>query len=508
MAHPDLIVAATPSFAVRNGRFILVGSQDDVVHLRGPKTTMLDLRGKFILPGLIDAHTHLTGVGLDLQCADLIGATSFDETVVRMREFARASGDEWLFGNGWDQNLWPGKAWPDHRLLSAAIPNRPAVLRRIDTHAILVNDAAMRRAGIHAGLRDPEGGRILRFDDGTPNGVFVDNAMRLINAHMPQPTRDQLVRAISAAVRRCNSYGITTVAEAGTPRDFLRAQIEAIGTGAFTLRNYAMLPDDAALLAEYFDKGTTVDSLGGHLWIRAVKIFADGALGSRGAALFEPYCDDHSTSGFMTVSQEHVQTVTEAALHAGFQVCTHAIGDRTNHMVLDAYEAALAKVPTRDHRLRIEHAQVIAPEDVPRFAKLGVIPSMQSCHHLSEIDWAESRLGGARMPRAYPFRQLIDSGSIIANGTDAPVEPLDPRRTFYSAITARGRAMKREEALKSMTVWPAYANFMEQSVGSIAVGKYADFIVLDRDWMTCEPEAILETKVLATYMNGERVYSQ
>lgn len=468
--------------AVRNGRFCEPG----------PGATVLDFGDAFVLPGLIDAHIHLTGVGLDLQCASLIGATSIEEIVARMKAFAATAPDEWLLGNGWDQNLMPDKRWPTHHLLSQAFPNRPVALRRIDCHALLVNETALAIAGI-----DPDGHM----------GILIDNDMKAMHHAMPRPTHDQLVRAIKAAVKECNRYGVTAVAEAGVNADFLAAQEAVMDEGAFSLRNYAMLMDDDDLLEQWFERGPLHGGHDGRLWVRAVKMFADGALGSRGAALFEPYCDDRTTSGAFTISQKHIAQIAYASLARGFQPCTHAIGDRANRTVLDAYGLVLLDLPPGDYRPRIEHAQLLAPEDIPKFQQLGVIPSMQSGHHLSEKGWSQDRLGEGRMNRAYAFRELLNTGAIIANGTDAPVEPVSTLRTFYSAITAHGREMTRQEALASMTRWAAYACFLEEEIGAIDAGKRADFVVMDRDWMTCEPEAILETKILATYVGGERVYS-
>ncbi|MBV8432806.1 MAG: amidohydrolase [Candidatus Eremiobacteraeota bacterium] len=509
---------APQAFSVRDGRFAYVGTLDGALALRGPKTHVLDLRGKTVLPGLIDAHQHLTSVGLDLSEVDVFKVRSPEELVARAAAFARISPDPWILGDGWDQNLWPVKAFPTHDALSAAIPDRPVALSRVDGHAVLANAKAMEIAGITKATSDPPGGRIVRDADGNPTGVFVDNAQDLIYDKVPEPTHDQLVRAVRKAVAECNRFGLTAVAEPGTDDTRLAAQIELMQRGEFTLRNYAMLWDQADLIDRHLRSGPIEAAHGGHLWVRTIKMFADGALGSRGAALLAPYSDDPGNTGLVVTPQTHMEDVTERALRAGFQVCVHAIGDRGNRMVLDAYEAALRAVPTHDHRLRIEHAQVLSPQDIPRFARLGVIPSMQTTHQISDMPWAQARLGPQRVLGAYAWRSLRNTGVIIANGTDAPVESVSTLRTFHAAIARQNerneppggwypdQRMTREEALKSMTIWAAHANFQERVLGSIAPGKYADFVVMDRDWMTAPAQAIMETKIEGTYVGGRIAY--
>ena len=288
--------------------------------------------------------------------------------------------------------------------------------------------------------------------------------------------------------------------------------------GEYSIRNYAMLSDNQVLIDEHLRSGPVNAAYDGHLWVRAIKMFADGALGSRGAALLAPYSDDLSNVGLVVTPGAHMQAVAEKALHAGFQVCVHAIGDRGNRIVLDAYEGALRAVPSADPRFRIEHAQVLSPEDIPRFAQLGVIPSMQTTHQVSDMDWAQARLGPDRVQGAYAWRRLLDTGAIVANGTDAPVEAVSTLRTFHAAVTRQNESnqppggwypdqrMTRDEALKSMTIWAAHANFQERILGSITPGKYADFVVMDRDWMTVPPEEIMATRIQGTYLSGKRIY--
>jgi predicted amidohydrolase YtcJ len=509
----------TQAFAVRDGRFIYVGAREGVHAFRGSRTKVLELGNVTVLPGLIDAHLHFVQVGLALHEVDLAHVTSFEEVVRRTVAFAASSRDPWLRGDGWDQNLWPDKAFPAHDALSAALPERPVVLYRVDGHALLANAKAMALVGVTASTADPIGGRILRDAHGAPTGVFVDNAMNLVAKAIPPPTHDQLVRASEAALKECHRWGLTAIGDPGIGQNVIDAYEELARAGRYTLRNHVMLAgSDDALVAAYLARGPRALASDGRLAFRAIKLYADGALGSRGAALLAPYSDDPSNTGLLRTTQAKVQEVCERALRAGFQVCTHAIGDRGNRVVLDAYEAALRSVPVSDHRLRIEHAQVLAPDDIPRFAKLGVVPSMQTTHQISDMPWAQARLGPDRVKGAYAWRALLDTGVTIANGTDAPVEAVDSRRSFHAAITRENEAnqpvggwyprqrMMRREALQSMTTWAARASFMENDAGSISVGKYADFTVVDRDWTIVPAEEIMATRFLATYSSGKAVY--
>ena len=515
----DAKVPLAQAFAVRDGRFVYVGAREGARALRGPRTRMLDLGGATVLPGLIDAHLHFLHVGQALHEVDLAHAATFDEVVRRTVAFAATSPDPWIIGDGWDQNLWPDKAFPAHDALSATLPDRPVVLNRVDGHALLANAKAMALAGIAPGTTDPSGGRIVRDAHGAPSGVFIDNAMGLIRRAIPPPSHAQLVRAGAAALGECHRWGLTSIGDPGVGAAGIAAYEELVRAERYTIRNHVMLAgSDDALLAATLPRGPRALGPDGRLAIRAIKLYADGALGSRGAALLAPYDDDPGNSGLTITPQPHMQEVCERALRAGFQVCTHAIGDRGNRTVLDAYEAALRAVPARGHRFRIEHAQVLAPSDIPRFKALGVIPSMQTTHQISDMGWAQARLGPERVKGAYAWRSLLDTGVVIANGTDAPIEAVDSRRTFHAAIARQNEAnqppggwypnqrMTRAEALRSMTIWAARANFMERVTGSISPGKCADFAVLDRDWLRAAPEAIMATRILATYVSGQPVF--
>ncbi len=502
----DDACVAPEAFAVRGNRFVYVGPAAAAMALCGPSTEVLNVRGKTVLPGLIDAHLHLTNLGFKLHGADVTGARSLDEVVARAAAFAQDSRDAWILGRGWDQTLWPGDAFPTHDMLSAAIPDRPVALARIDGHAVLTNARAMTIAGVGASTADPPGGRVLRDASGRPSGVFVDAAQALIYDAVPRPTGERLVEATRAAISECNRWGITAVAEPGCSDAVLAAHITLIELGEYSIRNHAMLDDEPALVEAHLRAGLLDAGHDGRLWVRSVKMYADGALGSRGAALLEPYSDDPANRGLILAPGARIAELTERALRAGWQVCCHAIGDRANRMVLDAFETALLHVPSDDPRLRIEHAQVIDPADIPRFAALGIVASVQATHRVSDMAWARARLGPQRLRTAYAWRSLLDAGVQVANGTDAPVESPSTPRTFHASITNADQSMTRREALASMTIWAARANFQDRAIGSIAAGKYADFVVIDRDWMTVAQEDIETTEIVGTYFGGRRVY--
>jgi predicted amidohydrolase YtcJ len=509
------------ALAVRDGRIQFVGSTREAMILRGPSTRVLDASGQTIIPGMTDAHGHLFGLGTYLHNLDLVGTSSYDEIVKRVAARVRDTpANRWVLGRGWDQNDWGDTRFPTHEALSRVSPNNPVVLERIDGHALLVNAAAMRAAGITAATRDPAGGRIVRGANNEPTGVFIDNAMALINRVTPPPSHDEMRADALAAIAEANRWGLTGVHDPGEPRDVLDLFEELGKEGALSLRVYAMIADDSAAIEHYFQRGPQSGLYDDHLWIRAIKLYADGALGSRGAALLDPYTDDPGNSGLLKSTPAHLRDVSTRALRHGFQVATHAIGDRGNRVALDAYEAALEAVPTVDHRFRIEHVQVLDHADVPRFAQLGVIPSMQSVHQTSDMYWASNRLGYARTLGAYAWRSLLNTGVIVPNGSDFPVERVNPLYSFHAAISRQDehdwppggwfpeQMMTRDEALKSMTIWPAYAAFQEKELGSLTPGKLADFVILDRDIMTVPAPDILGTAVVATYIGGHAVYER
>jgi predicted amidohydrolase YtcJ len=515
----------TSALAVRGGRVLFVGSDVEARALAKASTSVIDLHGATVLPGFVDAHAHLLGLGNMLRRVNVAGSTSYDEVIERVKTWSKdVKPGEWIVGRGWDQNRWQTKDFPTNEALSRAFPNNPVAITRVDGHALLANARAMEVARVSAGTPDPEGGRIIRLASGSPAGVFIDNAQNLIGRAIPASTPSDIRKAILAAIAECNRWGLTGVHDPGEDAETIGIYEQLAKEGKYNLRNYVMLSDPgepgspATLRNPYLVRGPQSALYDGHLWVRAIKLYADGALGSRGAALLAPYADEPTNSGLLVSRPEHIEAWAEAGLRRGFQVNVHAIGDRGNRIALDAFEAALKTVPTANHRFRIEHAQVLSPEDIPRFAKLGVIPSMQATHQTSDMRWAEARVGPQRIRGAYAWRSLLNTGVVIPNGTDFPVEEVNPLLTFHAAVTRQDptnspaggwypeQKMTREEALQSMTIWPAYAGFQESVLGSLTPGKYADFVILDRDIMDVPDTEILGARVVSTWIAGKRVY--
>ena len=507
------------ALAVRGGRVAFVGNARGALSLKGPQTRMLDLGGRTVIPGMVDAHGHVSGLGTALAIVDLTGASSYDEIIARVAAKAKTvAPGVWVTGRGWDQNRWADTRFPSHVQLTAAVPDNPVLLERVDGHANLANRMAMDAAGVTAATKAPVGGRIEHLADGSPSGVFVDNAQGIMQRAVPRPSREELKREVVNAIAETQRWGLTGVHDAGEGQGVLDIYEELGRAGELNSRIYAMVSDDSAAVARAFARGPQSALYGGTLWIRSIKLYADGAMGSRGAALLEPYSDDPGNTGLLISTQAHLQDVATRALRAGFQVCIHAIGDRGNRVALDAYEAALAAVPAADHRFRIEHAQNLHYADIPRFAKLGVIPSMQASHQSSDMYWVGTRLGASRLVEAYPWRSLLNTGIVIPNGSDFPVERVNPLISFHAAVSRQDannyppggwqpeQVMTRDEALKSMTIWPAFAAFQEHDLGSLTPGKYADFVVLDQDIMRAPVETILATRVLSTWVGGKMVY--
>ncbi len=507
------------ALAVRGGRVVFAGDERGAMALRGRETRVVDLAGATVIPGMVDAHGHVAGLGSALAIVDLTGAPSYDEIIARIAAKARTTEPgKWITGRGWDQNRWADTRFPTHEKLSAAVPNNPVWLTRVDGHAGLANRKAMDAAGLSASTRDPEGGHVERAGDGGPSGVFVDRAKGLVERVVPPPTRDELRGQVRNAVAEAQRWGLTGVHDAGASSDVLDIYEELAKAGQLNFRMYAMVGDNAAALDAWFARGPQSGLYGGVLWVRSVKLYIDGAMGSRGAKLLEPYSDDPNNTGLFLSPPAHIREVAARALKAGFQVNTHAIGDGGNRVVLDAYEAALAATPTADHRFRIEHAQILHHADIPRFARLGVIPSMQASHQTSDMYWIGARLGTGRLLGAYPWRSLLNTGVVIPNGSDFPVEQVNPLISFHAAVSRQdadnwppggwypGERMTRDEALRSVTLWPAFAAFQEQELGSLTPGKYADFVVLNQDIMRVPNELILRTRVVSTWVGGKPVY--
>lgn len=512
------------AIAIVGRRIARVGSDREIEEMIGPHTRVIELRGRLVVPGFIESHGHLLGLGQSRLILDLRGTRSAEEVAERVARKAReAKPGEWILGRGWDQNEWPRKDFPTHEVLDRVAPQHPVYLTRVDGHAAWVNRRALELAGITRETADPPGGRLIRDAEGRPTGVLIDRAMNLVARLIPPRSREENKRALLLAIEECLRSGITSFHDAGASREAIELYKELLREGALRLRLYVMISGrDEALLREYLERGPEIGLGEHHLTIRAIKLVADGALGSRGAALLEPYADEPTQSGLLILSEEEIYQIARRALAAGFQVNTHAIGDRANRIVLNAYERAFREFPNvRDPRFRIEHAQILDEADIPRFARLGVIASMQAIHATSDMPWVPARLGEARAREgAYVWRKLLQSGARIANGSDAPVEPLNPLLGFYAAITRqdeRGnppggwfpdQRMTREEALRSFTLDAAYAAFEEHLKGSLEPGKLADLVVLSKDIMTIPPAEILRTAVDLTIVDGRIVYER
>ena len=502
------------ALAIQGERIIHVGDDDTVLASRTERTKVIDLNGMTVLPGLTDAHGHIRNYGRLQEMVQLYDARSFDDVVEMVRERARdAPEGEWIVGRGWNQELWPGKSMPAHDRLSEAVPGHPVWLVRVDAHAGVANAAAMRSAGLDSSVTSPRGGIVVRAG-GRLTGLFVDDAMQLIESRMPSPGLEDVLRWYLKAQDICLSMGLTAVHEAGLSKRQLEALLVLSRRGQLRMRVYGMLQQSV------FDGGDFSPIYEGRLTCRSIKIVADGALGSRGAAMFEPYCDSPTEKGFLRVTQDGLRRSVSKAFSSGFQVNAHAIGDLANRSVLDAIEAGLGEVPVSDHRSRIEHAQIVALEDIPRFAGLGVIASIQPTHCTSDMNMAEARLGGGRIKGAYAWRKFIDAGVRIAGGSDFPVESPNPLWGLYAAVTRqdhRGEPaggwypeerMTMDEALRSFTTDAAYAAFEENDKGTLSAGNWADLTVVDRDIVAAKPAELLDAGVMATIVGGDVAYSR
>ena len=514
------------SFAVKEDKIIAVGT-DASIEIAFESDSVVDMQGKTILPGLIDAHCHFYGYAKGLRECNLTGTKSFEEVVARVQSFAKTNKRSWIVGRGWDQNDWPVKQYPNRKILDSLFPNTPVILKRIDGHAALANGAALRAAGV-TDSTEITGGEILRelisvsgagrrnrekTIAGPATGILIDNAVDLVDRVIPPLSKEDMRDALLEAQENCLKAGLTSVTDAGLMKREIDELTALETSGQLQLRIYAMLSDSAPNYDYYLSKGPFKTS---HINVRSFKFYGDGALGSRGAFLLEPYSDMPGHRGFLLRSEKHYRDKFTLLRDKGFQVCTHCIGDSANRMVLKLYGEILGE--NNEARWRIEHAQIVHPEDRKWFARYAVIPSVQPTHATSDMYWAEKRLGAARMAGAYSFRSLLNESGQIALGTDFPVEDINPMNTLYAAVARKDlkgfpdggfmkqESLSRKETIWGMTVWAAYAAFEEEEKGSIAPGKYADFIVLEKDPLKCSEEEIPSIKVLQTWSGGRKVY--
>ncbi len=505
---------AKPNAAVlviQDGKILAVGDS-----WAGKATRTVDAKGAMVMPGFIDSHGHVQGLGESLETLDLRGIRSESEAAAMVKNAAKsAKPGEWIRGRSWDQNLWPGKQFPTKGSLDQAAPANPVMLSRVDGHASWVNQRALDLSDVNGKTPNPDGGKVLRTESGEATGVLIDMAQRLVGRKVPEATPEQVRRYLARATTELARLGITSVHDAGVSWETLQGYRALITAGEMPVRVNAMIGGVGPLWEMSKKRGPEI---GDFLTVRSIKLYADGALGSRGAALLAPYSDDPQNSGLLINKEELIRQVSFEAVKTGFQVCTHAIGDGGNRAVLNAYAAALGG--ENNKRFRVEHAQVVAPEDFDVFRKFNIIASVQATHATSDMGWAEARLGPERVKGAYAWQSFLKRGIVVANGSDFPVEQPNPLWGFYSAVTREDHAgapnggwypaqkMNRSEALQSWTQTGAYAAFEETSKGSLTIGKVADFIMLNRDIMTVPAADILKTRVTMTVVGGRVVYSE
>lgn len=503
----------TEAFAISNGKIIAAGSNNDILKKYSAKQ-MIDAKGNAVYPGFIDAHAHFVGYGQSLFQVDLFGANSWEEVIDRVKKFAAEHpGEKWIRGRGWDQNKFPGKSFPANEKLNELFADKPVYLSRVDGHAAIANEIALNLAGIKPG-QTLVGGEI-ETKNGVLTGILVDNATDLISDIIPRATKEDYQKWLTAAEKNCFALGLTTITDCGLMYNDVEEIDRLQREGKLNMRLYVMLSDNAANFSRYLKSGPYKTD---KLFVKGFKFYADGALGSRGACLLEPYSDRPHWYGFLLSNKNHYDSMAKILATTHFQMCTHAIGDSANREILNVYNRALKG--KNDKRWRIEHAQVINKNDFNLFSKANIIPSVQPTHATSDMYWAEERLGPQRIKGAYAFKQLLQQNGWIPLGTDFPVEDISPFKTFLAAVVRKDangfpasgfqkeNALSREEAIRGMTIWAAKADFLEKEIGSIEAGKKADFIILDKDLMKVNEKDILNTKVIMTFVGGKKVYQK
>ncbi len=500
------------AMAVRDGMILAVGSTNDILKQYDTEKS-IDLEGKFVYPGLIDAHCHFLGYGNSLLHADLVGTTSFEEIVDLVKKRQEDYPSEWVLGRGWDQNDWEVKEFPTLDLLDEVFPDNPVLLRRIDGHAAIANSVALKMAGVNENTA-VEGGSLMTRN-GKLTGVLVDNAIGLIGRIVPDPHEDEVIAALLKGEAHCFAVGLTSVHDAGLGYETINLIDSLHKSGELKMRVYAMLSPGEKNYVQYMYKGIHKTD---RLNVRSVKLYADGALGSRGALMLEPYSDDPGNVGLAVSSVEYLREQCRLAYENGYQANIHCIGDSANRLALDLYAEFLKG--NNDRRWRIEHAQIIHPEDFSKFGKYSIIPSVQSTHGTSDMYWADERVGDERIKGAYAFRQLMEENGWIPNGSDFPVENINPLYGYYAMSIRKDldgypeegfqveNALTREEAFKAMTIWAAMSAFEENEKGSLETGKLADFIITQKDLLIIPAEQIPTTRIVETWIGGEKVYSR